>query len=233
MKDLIEKIIVYLPKYFVEFALCFTRPKRFMSTKTTDADSFMSDALLFLAISLVLFTLLSTITVQTKSDIWTQLLRNGVYFILSVLSSATAIQISWRMVGGKASFLSYFTTNAYFLGVGFVLLSLVLAMYAGAIKSFYPVMHQELLQETNILTMFSETEVSDVYLPSNWIGAAVAALILFVGLIVIVVWTYIAWGIYGQLNNTDRKRSILAGTIATLLLFVFMIPVILVDAAFM
>jgi ABC-type transport system involved in cytochrome c biogenesis permease subunit len=204
-----------------------------MSTKSTDAESFMSDALLFLAISLVLFTLLFAITVPTTSDIWIQLLRRGVYFILSVIASASAIRISWLMVGGKASFLSYFTTSAYFLGVSFVLLSLVMAMYAGTIKSFYPTMSQKLLKETNMLRMFSETEISEVHFPDDGMGVTIALLVFFVGFLAIMIWSYIAWGVYGQLNNTTRWRSIIAAIISTALSFVFMIPVVLVDVAFM
>jgi hypothetical protein len=233
MKELIEKIIEFLPKYFVEFATCFSRPKRFMGKKNTDTESFMSDALLFLAISLVIFTLLSAVTVETNNDIWTQLIRHGVYFILSVIATAAAIRIAWLIVGGKASFRSYFTTSAYFLGVGFVLVSIALAMYAGAIKSFYPAMSREILQEANIFSMFSQTGTAEVSLPDNGMGAAVAVLILFLGVLGLIIWTYIAWGIYRVLNNAGKIRSFFAGVMATLITFVFTIPIVLVDAAFM
>ena len=59
MKELIEKILRYLPQCFTNFGSLFAGPKRFIGQRNTAAEDTFGEALLFLGISLILVVIMT------------------------------------------------------------------------------------------------------------------------------------------------------------------------------
>src|SRR5262249_42711291 len=121
MKDIIEKILAYLPQYFTELGEVCTTPKRFIAERDVNSDETFTASLLFLAISLVLQTLISAPLNPSGRDLWTELGSVAVVTMMDVTLGALAIYIAWWIVGGRARAKGFFTTFFYFSGVPMVI----------------------------------------------------------------------------------------------------------------
>jgi hypothetical protein len=100
MKEIIEKILTYLPRYFEELGEVCTTPKTFAAERDVNSDETFAASLLFLAISLVLQTLILAPLNPPGRDLWTELgsVVKGI-FTFAVVDVALALWIFYRKVG--------------------------------------------------------------------------------------------------------------------------------------
>jgi hypothetical protein len=103
MKDLIEQILKYLPQYLLDFGAAFSRPKTFIANKNVNTKEAFGDALLFLAISLVLSVLIMHPLDMTGKDLWVRISLIAVAYLILIPLFAVALRASWWIVGGHAS----------------------------------------------------------------------------------------------------------------------------------
>jgi len=203
LKDLIEKILVYLPRYLSDFGSLFTGPKRFIAGENTLAEDALSRALLFLSISLVLVVVGRAPVGPADTQVWATLGSLSVACIVGVSLSAVALRFAWRIVGGKAPFRSFFVTYSYFFGVLLVLLSLFQILGLGVLKFFEKELFEYVAKgdQNQIQAQFADG------IPATfWVFLA----IFFIGMVVTSVWSFLAWGAYRELNGLSRMRSFLA-----------------------
>ena len=77
MKDLIDKILTYLPQYLMDFGSAFSGPKSFIAQKHVEGDGAFKDALVFIGVSVVLVVLMNFPLQLDGKDIWTAFAING------------------------------------------------------------------------------------------------------------------------------------------------------------
>jgi len=126
VKELIEKILSYIPKYMLEFGALFTRPKIFIAERNTLLESTFVDCLLFLGISVVLSTIMSTSLPGSREDIWSSLAGTSVSCAILIVGSGLALRLAWRIVGGRAATRSFIVVYAYLSGVQLIIFSIPL-----------------------------------------------------------------------------------------------------------
>ena len=94
MKEVIEKILTYLPRYFEELGEVCTTPKTFVAERDVNSDETFAASLLFLAISLVLQTLILAPLNPPGRDLWTELGSVAVFTMMDGTLGALAIYIA-------------------------------------------------------------------------------------------------------------------------------------------
>jgi hypothetical protein len=206
MKDIIDKILAYLPHYFADFGWLFSAPKNFIAARDVNSDETFAASLLFLAISLVISTLMITPLAPTGKDLWTTLTATAVENMIAVSLGALAIYIAWWLVGGRARVRGFFTTYAYFSGVSVVLFAGVSIVSTGVLKVFDP---ESMSVPAGSWKDFSShmEQISVV----GWSAAVqVAGYIFLAALFFWFIWSIIAWGAFRELNGLSKMRSFFA-----------------------
>jgi hypothetical protein len=213
MKDLIEKILKFLPQYFAEFGQVFAGPKTFIGARNVNAEDEFQNALLFLALSLALVVLMTVPLQPAITDFWTFVARISVLNLISVAIAATVMRASWWLVGGRASAQSFFITYSYFYGVIIVIFSVVQLIASGMLKLFDAQLYAQVLDSRAQGKSFS-----DVTITSSQEELLVAYLcILGIGFVMLSVWAFIGWGAYRELNKLGRWHSFGALMISSVL----------------
>jgi hypothetical protein len=115
MSDLIEKILSYLPKYFVELAQCAVTPKVFLANKTKE-ESALIDALLFVGITYAVLAVVPIPYLQQKTT-WSTVtfiaVRNGIALAILI----PLFRFIWFIFGARGSSPAFFAIYLYQSGV--------------------------------------------------------------------------------------------------------------------
>jgi hypothetical protein len=207
VKELIEKILGYLPQYFTDFGAVFCGPKSFIAQRHIEADSAFADCLLFLGISLALVAVMITPALPVGTDIWKQALSLAIVCLVSVPLYASAIRIAWWLVGGRAPIRSFIIVYSYFFGVIVVILTGFQLVEIGFFKLLDPDLYGKMIiAQSNRQALPDEAIGSTVF----WIAMSILGLGVSLGS----VWGFVAWGSYRNLNGLSKGRSFVAMMIA-------------------
>ena len=235
MKDIIEKILAYLPQYFAELGQVCATPKRFIAERDVNADETFAASLLFLAISLVLQTLIWAPLNLFHRDLWSELGSVAVLNMMDVTLGALAIYTAWWIVGGRARAKGFFTAFSYFsgavivIGAGFGLLELSIIKVLEP-KRFERVFARRGGSEQIKMIFDPEYAARIVGEPSaSWyvvMGIDWATTLLFL------LWVIVAWGAFRKLSGLSKIRSFFAFLFAVVFSLVGIYAVIIVGAAF-
>jgi hypothetical protein len=235
MKDIIEKVLAYLPQYFAELGEVCTTPKRFIAERDVNSDETFAASLLFLAISLVLQTLIWAPLNPSGRDLWTELGSVAVFTMMDVTLGALAIYIAWWIVGSRARAKGFFTSFSYFSGAPMVIGAGFGLFEWSIVKVFEPERFEKLFVRRpgseQIKMMFdSEYATRIIGEPSAaWYmvaGLHWAFIFLFLG------WIIVAWGAFRKLSGLSKIRSFFAFLFAAIFSVVGIYAVIFVQAAF-
>jgi len=225
MKELIEKILAYLPQYLTDFGSLISGPKRFMAEKNTKAEDTFVQSLVFLGVSLVLVVVMTAPLLPPGKDLWTYLVAEAVMFLLGVSLYAVALRVAWRLVGGKATVRSFFVTYAYFFGALVVVITVFMLLSEGVFKVLAPDLYAQVIEAK--LNKQPMPDVSGSSVP------LVSFFILVVGFFLGSVWGFVAWGAYRQLNDLSKWRSFVALMISGLLAWPIAAVMFFVESAMM
>jgi hypothetical protein len=223
MKDLIEKILTYLPQYLTNFGLVFSGPKTFIASKNANADDAFFDAMLFLGVSVALSIIMTAPLQPAGKDLWTHVGSSSVVVLITVVLAATVVRIAWWIVGGRASPQSFFVTYAYFFGVIFVLLIAVQLLSFGFFKVFEPELYRQFIEASQKKQPMPDMSGSSIPL--------IALSIYGVGYVVLGFWGFLGWGAYRQLNGLGKLRSFGALMITGILTLPVVAVTLLIGAA--
>jgi hypothetical protein len=198
MKDLIEKIIGYMPQYATDFGRLLLSPNDFIGQRNSDSDQDFANALLFVALSLCLATIMSSPT--QAGDVWTSLARMGTLQFLALILTAIALRISWFLVGGTATVRRFVTSYAYISGVFIVIMTTVQLFGAGVFKVLDP----ELFQQIREADLHSRPLTTNPWDSSGYIASLV---ILFFGYLTLFAWSLGTWKVFEEMNKLTFGRS--------------------------
>jgi hypothetical protein len=210
MSDLIEKILSYLPKYFVELSQCAVTPKAFFAEKTK-AESALVDALLFVGITYTLLAVVPIPYFQQKTA-WTTISFIAVKSGIALALLIPVYRFIWFLFGARGKSSAFFAIYLYQNGVICIISMLFIFVSFGYL--FWA--NTEIAREVTALAQRG-SPLPDSYLNRNevMIFGALQAL----GVAVVFGWLTGAYGAYRQLFQMGRGRSTFIAII-TVVLFV-------------
>jgi hypothetical protein len=202
MKDLVEKILAYLPNFLTDFIAVFSRPKSTIRNKNTQAEENFAPSLIFLTISVCISVVMTSAFRPPGADIWSTLAVQTVIVVLLSILLAASLRLSWFIVGGKANFISFFVTYAYFGGIGSVIFTLFVVLSQSVFKVF----------DSDLYRLVQESKLNNQPTPdvSDSIAAMTSGGIVIFGYLFLSLWGIVSWGAYRELNNLSKTRSLLA-----------------------
>ncbi|MBE1710265.1 MULTISPECIES: hypothetical protein [Mesorhizobium] len=209
MKDLIDKILAYLPKYISECGLVISGPKTFIASKIDSERRIPSnDCLIFLAITIAVTTMLGALLPSGK-DIYLGLASNAATGFFSIALFSFTISISWWLVGGRAPYREFFTVLTYLVGPAALINSVFVFLAYGVLRTFD---HQ---------TFDALAKVTYVGDRSRIIIGSIAFIpficIIYAGVLAISVFSIIGWGAYRNITGLSRMKSFFALLISGML----------------
>ena len=201
MAEIALRFLRYLPRYLREFGSLLSGPKRFMSRKQIHTERSFIDSLHFLILSLVITVAARAPLLPPEADLWVFFGSQSVLCLMSVVLFSLSLRLSWRIVGGKAVFRSFFVACAYFFGVIFVIFVFVTLTAEGVFKffdlEFYKAVRDAIKDGTPRPTIDE---------PLKYILGAILA----IEHIALAIWYITGWGAYRQLNGLSKRRSLAA-----------------------
>jgi hypothetical protein len=213
MKDLIDKVLKFLPRYFLLFGAIFSAPKAYFKKHKVTSDAAFGAALKFVGTSLVVVQFLQ-IQLIAGGDLWTYVAAQGAFWAIYVIIGGGANVLIWRLVGGKAPPRAIFVIYAYLLSISLVIVAFFQILFLAVVQAFEP--HDKYLEI--IAGLRVQTLVWDwQYWEKAKIATQFAGAIFAGGIALVFVWLIIAWGAYRHVNKADRRTSAFALTLAIVL----------------
>ena len=215
MKDLLEKIVSYLPVYIPDLIRLVSSPKSFVAERNTGSEGDLTRPFTFLGVSRGISFILQA-GVPAKNFFYRLCSpRNSVSFFVVVFSAI--LRLSWKIVGGKAEYKSYLTTSSYYFGavwIGFAAGALCFREHSSYV--IYPESYSRFIK------FIAAPSLRSAYDPKF----SRSILVSFIGFLSLAiptsVWAFIGWGAYRELNQLPRSRS----CAALFLTILFSLPVV-------
>jgi hypothetical protein len=207
--DIVWDILRQIPEYIFSFLGTVSSPQTYPLKKADQESSKQKklvEALTFLVLSFTITLVLASVNFGDDVTL-TQLANLGLSLLIVVSLLGLAIYLAWRLVGSKREFFSYFIIYCYQIGILFVFLSLINKLSDGLLFWMDP-------------ELFAEVEAASIAeKPSDaaWMGHAsflTSSLVFVLGILISMIWFFIGWGSYRELNKETQKVSFKALVIA-------------------
>jgi len=198
MKDLLEKILSYLPVYIPDLMRLLGGPKKFVAERNKGSEGDVAKAFAFLGVSLSIFFILQGSLVAANVFL-TNAIVYGVLYLLFVGIFSGIIQLCWKIVGGKAMYQRFLVISSYYVGVFSLGLAVGSLFFIGILRLFSPDAYAWFVK------FIAAPSLQNAYNPDPGIAVAFMAF-LFVAFLTLV-WEFIGWGAYRELNQLSRFRS--------------------------
>lgn len=236
MKDLVLLILKQIPKYFSNFISILGGPKTFIRQHNDDKQETITEAMIFLGISIVIAMIIMWPLVPAQIESARFLAtRSLLYLILTALGAGLALA-SWKLVGGNASFGKYFVINCYYGGVVIVCMMLILTCALGVVilldPELYPMLAESSILLRNTLNEKLAALINDPNNKTHLMVWALFYLIYFFGASLLGLWSIIGWGAYREINGLSKGRSFVAGVVYAFLMILLLSIPLLIQAAF-
>jgi hypothetical protein len=230
MKDLALLILNQIPKYFSDFIKCLAGPKGFVRARSDDSQQALAEAMTFLGISFAFSMLLFWPLMPAQVESTRFLVGRGLLYLILVAAGTAVTLVSWRCVGGRAPFGRFFVISCYYVGVVIVCQTLILLCAYGVVKIFDLELYPVLVDSTTRL-QFGDTRLTGMINGAGGRRHVIVLLIFYfimlvVDPIAVTIWSVLGWGAYREINGLSKGRSFAAGVIASLLTFLI-IPFLL------
>jgi len=200
--DLIFRIVGLLPKYLADVGNFLINPSELMLKKSDGSEGRFVEALLFLAVSIVIVVLLS-LSAYVGRDISAHLEYTSVGEGLELLLFAAALRVSWGIVGGKAGYKTLLIASAYPFSLGIVVISFCQLVGRGLVKVSNPATYKQMLA-------MIQTSSQNISIFLDNLSMQIYALIVVAGYLFVLLWYFRGWSAYRALNAQTRDRSAVA-----------------------
>ena len=119
MEKVIKEILGQIPKFVISFIDLVQSPKKFVKNTVSLGSENISDASIFLGISLVITYLIkSPHFAKIKDfDVFTYILKDGLWKLTIVILISISLSLTWRILKRNISTIQFFIINSYFFGV--------------------------------------------------------------------------------------------------------------------
>lgn len=136
LKDILERILQYLPTYFSDLGCMLMGPRYFISDKLK-ADADMNQTYLFIALTAALCTIIPA-PIPSAKDIYLQLASNLFAIFAWIVIFALLRRVAWWAVGDRSAFATFFRAAAYFACVFVIMIVLLVNIGLGVLKWVSP-----------------------------------------------------------------------------------------------
>ena len=201
MKDLLEKILSYLPAYIPDLVSIFSGPKRFVSERNKGNEGDLIKAFTFLGVSMSIFFILQAPFHMVGREFLSDAGAHGILYLLFIVVFSAIVWLSWRIVGGKAPYQSFLITCSYYMGVLSVGFAAGALCFIGILRTFYPESYSWFVK------FLAAPSLWNAYDPRFSGGILVASAGFLTLAVPTLVWGFIGWGAYRELNQLPRFRS--------------------------
>jgi len=111
MKEILEKILSYLPQYLADCGSIFVGPKTFVLNKVASEKLFEAkEYFLFLALTVAIITIVSMLH-PVHDEIYIALAKN--FVCIGFVGYSFAVRAAFWLVGGRASYEKFFAAYTY------------------------------------------------------------------------------------------------------------------------
>jgi len=222
MKELLEKIVAFLPNYLLDFGQLLSGPKTFIASKLQSSDEQFVPALIFAAITCVLFFVVFS-QFMGGGDLWAKLATFFIWSCIGICLTALSVIVAWRVVGWKAPPRETFVVVIYYNAAMSVIVAIFTLVAFGMWKVFIPEVYAIVVDTIRTGEFDYREKLED--LVRGWSGSIYALLIpvilgqflLIFGYILQYIWFALGWGAFRQMNGFARWHSGLAFVITLLL----------------
>jgi len=221
MKDLLEKILSYLPVYIPDLVRIVSGPKRFVAERNKGSEGDLIKAFTFLGISMSIFFILQAPLAATGRDFFTDTASHGIQYLFFIVAFSAVLRLSWNIVGGKANYQRYLLTSCYYAGATSIGLAIAGLCFIGVLRVFY--------RESYALFVKAVTTVDPLGVsraePKVLRGIVVAFIVFLIVSVPTLVWGIIGWGAYREFDQLSRPRS----GLALFLTILFSLPLVVAE----
>ena len=196
MNEFIKTALRVFPSFVRDFGELVSDPKTALRRPVTDAQ-----ALTFFGVALLLTMSLRLPMVPAEVDLSRFLPFQAAFHAIAMFAGAACLTAAWRLVGGASPFKKVLPAYAYVYGFLMLVLTVFLLVRVGVTR----VPDRELYGGWMRLIM----DKGVLALPprSDWLALLIDGAALALAL----VWFWLAWGFFRELNDVQsRVRSFLA-----------------------
>ena len=205
-RNLFDKILNCAPNYFSALAALFSGPKKFIAARLLNTESEWIDALVFLAITISLTSLV--LNYPTGHNTWAVLAKNELVTIFLTACGVVALRFSWWLVGGKADAKSFFIAYAYATAGSLIFLAVFQLLAIGFLRLQDPELFARIAKNP---WAWPEPEWYEhtSYVIFGWMNMLAVVSAIF--------WFLLTWGVFRRLTGASKFRSCAAFAINLLL----------------
>jgi hypothetical protein len=195
------------PQYVDDLLRLLAGPKGFLRVRSPIPSGTWRDGLRFLAVSVLLT---ESASFPAMGDVSMSLHIAGVMFLFwYVLLYGLATLVSWRMVGAKAPVDRFFANHFYIAGVVKLIMTSVFLLIVSVARAVDSVGWDKMITAAktgHALDFFLKNGSTMADRPEWLLVSAIGVL----GYGCILMWVFMAWGAYREMNNLSRLRSAVA-----------------------
>jgi hypothetical protein len=215
MKELLEKIVTFLPNYLLEFGQLISKPKDFVLSRNNNFDEVFISALIFGAItSVILFV--AFFQFLAEGDLWVKFSKYLILSCVGVCLTAASMIIGWKAVGWTGASKSIFVIAIYYNMVMSVIAAAFVLLGIGVMNMLVPEYYAILHNSIKSFKFVSFDELHEFL--DNYDGsfAVLYSMIIIGGLSIICgfifqyIWLFIGWEAFRRMNGFSKGKSGLA-----------------------
>ena len=235
MKDILERILAYLPGYFLDVGRLFASPKEFIGSKDLESDSEFVSSVLFSAVTtVILFTLNIPISTET-GDLWTRLAVKCANASISAILLGVCVLGGFAAVGRKGQAKPIFIITIYYSTMMNIITATFQLLSIGFWKTYAP----ELFEKYQKLDKVYQGNLSRLLIdwwpeirnqPDVYVVVVSIALII-IGALAAFIWLFVGWGSFRKLSGLPRWKSCIAFVIVVVLVVPISIVAYLISVA--
>jgi hypothetical protein len=210
--EILKQIGILGPRFITDLTGVISGPKGFFERFSFDREGVLARALIFYAIS-VGISFVFDAPFSGKNELLIPFATKLVIFTLATVYSAAACKFSFRCVGGRAPFHNHLVVALYTSAPFGIFFSFVATACKGLVKTQAPDLYP--VFQRSMDDFYSEKPLSQATIQA--LTGSTPTLIAFAAAVTLglfsLVWVYVTWGCFRQINHVGRMRSFLASLV--------------------
>jgi len=218
MKEILEKTLSYLPQYFSDCGSIIVGPKTFVLNKVASEKLFESkEYFLFLAPTVAIITIVSMLY-PVHDEIYTELAKNFVLIFIDFVGYSFAVRGAFWLAGGRAPYEKFFAAYTY-IASPMLLVNYLIALISNGLFRLLDPKAYDALPKAGSLAARSQ-------IISDSAAAYVVYTFSAIDFCLIVLWSYMCWGAFREINHLSKARPAVAFVIG----WTLAVPILVLQA---
>jgi TIR domain len=211
----VARILELSVRYLRIVGSMISEPKQFLGRHDEASRDNLIASLEFAAISMIPFSTFNALFPLGARQAFYHFIGYAFISGFLMLCSIPIIQLSWRMVGGRASWRQCTIVTLYYTGIVLLIGFIVVLLAIGMLKAL----------DRNVLLLVRDAAGGNLWplirvKPLHNQAFVGAAIVLALGEAALSVWTFFFWGAYREINGTTKGASFVAWALSS----IFLVP---------